>query len=99
MPFIPGTSGNPAGRPKGILTGRMLALRALDEVATEADVMEAMTAALREEALKRPMRFFRMILMPLFTKEMLLKVIGDQGAVQWISYMAAAPANPDDPSK
>ena len=46
--FEKGVSGNPAGRPKGLLTGRAKALYALDQVVSKEENIALIEAALEK---------------------------------------------------
>jgi hypothetical protein len=74
--FKPGQSGNPEGRPP---TGRQLALACLERwlLTHGEEYMEA----LGKEALAKPIRFGRDILVPLFPKEMLITSKDGEGRV------------------
>jgi len=87
MPFHPGQSGNPAGRPKGSIGGRSLALRALDELLTEEATLAELRQALREELRRNPVRFFRTIVMPLLPREAAVALQAEPGSVQWVSLL------------
>lgn len=72
--FKPGQSGNPAGRPKGAVSGRMQALQTLDNFMGETDTQQALSDALRTAFHKDPFGFFERVLMKLFPTEALHKI-------------------------
>ena len=67
--FEKGVSGNPAGRPKGLLTGRAKALYALDQVVSKEENIELIEGALEKTLREKPMWFFINVIMPLLPKE------------------------------
>ena len=67
--FKPGQSGNPAGKKKGALLGRMKALGALDRLMGKDENIAFLEAALEEMLRKKPVWFFVNIIMPLLPKE------------------------------
>ena len=85
MPFQPGQSGNPRGRPVGSASGRSKALAALDSLLSEQATLDRMQAAFQAEFNKNPVRFFRQIIMPLLPRDTRLAVFNDPGPVQWKS--------------
>lgn len=88
--FVPGQSGNPAGRPKGSLGGRAKALLDLDDVLGREDNREFVRDALQKELRANPLRFFRDIVMPLLPREARLEVHRD-GVVEWKSLLGDGP--------
>ncbi|MDD4020066.1 MAG: DUF5681 domain-containing protein [Kiritimatiellae bacterium] len=81
--FQPGTSGNPAGKPKGLVSGRSKALGALDRIVGRDENIEILEAALEGALRKRPLWFFVNIVMPLLPKES--KGVLDNGdrVIEW----------------
>ena len=67
--FEKGVSGNPAGRPKGLLTGRAKALYALDQVVAKEENLALIEGALEKTLREKPMWFFINVIMPLLPKE------------------------------
>ena len=67
--FVKGVSGNPAGKPKGTVSGRARALLLLDRVVGDAENLRVMKNALSAELRKRPVWFFINVIMPLLPKE------------------------------
>jgi len=67
--FKPGQSGNPAGKPKGVVSGRLKALGALDRLMGKEENIEILETALEEAFRKKPVWFFANIVMPLLPKE------------------------------
>ena len=86
MPFQPGESGNPAGRPRGSYGGRTLALRTLDEVLAEEESLQRMRDALRAHLHKEPVRFFKDIIMPLIPKHAVVDA-GEERTIRWVSLL------------
>lgn len=72
--FRPGQSGNPAGRPPGIVGGRTRALQILDEISSKEDNAELLSAAFDAAMKKNPLQFFLRYMAPLLPKEALLRV-------------------------
>lgn len=94
MPFQPGRSGNPAGRPAGIVSGRMRVVQLLDDILQENQ--DVMRQALQAEMLKNPARFFRNYVMPLLPREAVLAIHKDAGTVKWNSLLDAHPLEAAD---
>ena len=67
--FKPGQSGNPAGKAKGVVSGRLKALGALDRLMGKEENIEILETALEEAFRKKPVWFFANIVMPLLPKE------------------------------
>lgn len=67
--FKKGVSGNQAGRPKGLLTGRAKAVNALDRVVAQEENIALIEAALGKTLREKLMWFFTNIIMPLLPKE------------------------------
>ena len=86
MPFQPGESGNPAGRPRGSCSGRSLALKALDDMLAEESTLAVLKEAMTDYLHKNPIRFFMEIIMPLLPKQAILD-LGSSGPIQWVSLM------------
>ena len=103
--FVPGWRPKTAfgiGRPpqsrKGQVGGRAAALQWIDSITKEADCAKAIKDALRKEAMTRPLRYFKDILMPLVPKEMLLRIGAEQGGMAWVSYLTSNLTEPSDSS-
>ena len=82
MPFEPGQSGNPAGRPKRAKSGRMFALDALDGLLQDEGVLETLRDGLQKALERDPVWFFRRIIMPLLPKEASVN-IEHSGVIEW----------------
>ena len=82
--FQPGASGNPAGRPKGAVGGRSLALATLDKMLARASNRAMLEKALEKNFRDDPVKFFRTMVMPLMPKEAKGPVEHD-GVVTWRS--------------
>lgn len=82
MPFKPGQSGNPAGRPKGTKTGRVHALGELDALLSEEEALETLREGFQKALENDPVWFFRRIIMPLLPKEATLSFQND-GVFEW----------------
>ena len=85
-PWKPGQSGNPAGRPKGALSGRQQAVSLLDSILAEPDVKAAIQKGLREYFLKKPVQAFRRLVLPLIPRQMKLNVEGP-AVIAWKSLL------------
>ena len=83
MPFLPGQSGNPAGRPKGAASGRMAALAELDQLLNEGDARAALRDGLRAELLRDPAAFFLRFVVPLLPKQAALTMPPTEGGLPW----------------
>ena len=81
--FVKGVSGNPAGRPKGLLGGRARTLAVLDKVLGEVENLALMEAALAEALRKRPLWFFTNIIMPLLPKETRAALETGDRVIEW----------------
>lgn len=88
--FEKGVSGNPAGRPKGLLTGRARALYALDQVVAKDENIELIEAALEKTLKEKPMWFFVNIVMPLLPKETKGVLETGDRVVEWKSLVSVA---------
>ncbi len=88
--FEKGVSGNPAGRPKGLLTGRAKALYALDQVVAKDENIELIEAALEKTLKEKPMWFFVNIVMPLLPKETKGVLETGDRVVEWKSLVSVA---------
>lgn len=88
--FQPGVSGNPAGRPKGSCGGRVQALAALDVMMAKKKNQRALVKALETELLANPVRFFKIIIMPLLPREAKLSFDHD-GVIRWQSLLGHEP--------
>jgi hypothetical protein len=82
MPFKPGQSGNPAGRPKGTKTGRVHALGELDALLSEEAARETLREGFQKTLENHPVWFFHRIIMPLLPKESTLSFEND-GVMEW----------------
>jgi len=69
MTFTPGKSGNPRGRPKGAVGGRMRALATLDKIMSKRQNQKELAAAFEREFLQDPVQFFRTVIVPLLPRE------------------------------
>ena len=97
MRYQAGESGNPSGRPKGSVGGRMQALHALDKLLARRKTQATLIRALDDEFKKNPVGFFRNIIMPLLPKEAKLTVDHD-GVLEWKSMLGPiAPVTVDAP--
>lgn len=98
--FLPGWRPPAAGSGgrKGRVGGRAAALQWIDSITKEANCAKAIKDALRKEALTRPLRYFKTILMPLVPKEMLLRIGAEQGGMTWVSYLTSNLTEPSDSS-
>ena len=93
MPFQPGQSGNPHGRPVGSGSGRSKILSALDGLLSEQSTLDEMRAAFEVELRKNPVRFFRDIIMPLLPREAVSRIMNESpGVVVWKSLTENPPA-------
>ena len=89
MSFETGESGNPNGRPKGSYGGRIMALASLDTLLAKKKNQKALMAALEQDLLDDPVRFFKTVIMPLLPREAKLSFDHD-GVIQWKSLLGAA---------
>lgn len=93
MPFQPGESGNPRGRPVGSGSGRSKILSALDNLLSEQSTLDEMRAAFEVELKKNPVRFFRDIIMPLLPREAVSRIMTESpGTIVWKSLTENPPA-------
>jgi hypothetical protein len=83
MPFEPGQSGNPAGRPKGTTSGRLAALSELDQLLNEPEVRAAVRDGLRAALLRDPAAFFLRFVVPLLPKQASLPMPAQEGGLPW----------------
>ena len=90
--FQPGTSGNPAGKPRGLVSGRSKALGALDRIVAREENIEILEAALEGALRKRPLWFFVNIVMPLLPKESRGVLEGGDRVVEWRSLLSVCGA-------
>ena len=88
MRFVPGQSGNPAGRVKGSKGGRSLALLTLDRMLAKQSNQAKLAEDLEKEFRANPVRFFKSIIMPLLPREARLAV-EQSGVVGWRSLVSA----------
>jgi len=93
--FEKGVSGNPAGRPKGLLTGRAKALYALDQVVAKDENIELIEGALEKTLKEKPMWFFVNIIMPLLPKESKGVLEAGDRVIEWKSLVSAATSAAD----
>lgn len=77
-------AGNPGGPGGNRVCGRTGILRILDKVLEEEGSKEALQDALRDELNKRPIKFFKEIIMPLLPKESKVEMQA-QGKIVWRS--------------
>ncbi len=80
--FVKGQSGNPKGRPKGSVGGRMAALAALDRMMGRRRNIADLEAALQREFDRDPAAFMRTYVMPLVPKEAKLN-LDAKTVVEW----------------
>ena len=89
MPFVPwkpGESGNPAGKPKGTVSPRTRAVQILESVLAQPDVQEAIRVGLHDYFLKKPVQAFRRLVMPLLPRTLKLDSDGPV-VVAWKSIL------------
>lgn len=91
--FKPGQSGNPAGKPKGVASGRAQALGVLDSLLAEEGNIRLLRTALRARFRKNPYGFFREIVMPLLPKETIGRMESGEGVVQWRGLLSVCGAD------
>ncbi len=72
--FRPGQSGNPAGRPPGIVGGRVRALQVLDQISGNEDNVKLLAAAFEAAFRKNPLGFFQRVMKDLIPRESLVKI-------------------------
>ena len=72
--FRPGQSGNPSGRPPGIVGGRVRALQILDKITGDEDNVALLAAAFEAAFRKNPLGFFQRVMKDLIPKESLVKI-------------------------
>jgi hypothetical protein len=82
MQFQPGQSGNPAGKPKGTVSGRTQLVKALDRLLQDEGNQQALLKGLEASLQKDPVWFFRRIIMPLLPKEASVN-IEHSGVIEW----------------
>ncbi len=95
MPFHPGHSGNPNGRPKGSISGRSLALAALDELLSEQSTQAQLKEALEKSLRENPVKFFKEIVMPLLPRHAVLD-LAPQGPIQWRGLLDSPEPDPSE---
>jgi hypothetical protein len=88
-----GVSGNPAGRPKGLLTGRAKALYAMDQVVAKEENLALIEDALEKTLREKPMWFFVNIVMPLLPKETKGVLEAGDKVIEWKSLVSTAMAD------
>jgi hypothetical protein len=84
MPFKPGLSGNPQGRPKGKRGGRLQALAELDRLLAGKKTKKALFHALELEFETDTIKFFKTIVMPLLPRDAKLEM-EKPGILTWRS--------------
>ncbi len=77
-------TGQSGRRTKGGRNGRCKALVELDRMLDKADNQKAITEALEQELQANPLRFFRVVIMPLLPRDAALSICSD-GVVRWPS--------------
>jgi len=82
MQFQPGQSGNPAGKPKGAVSGRTQLVKALDQMLQSDANQQALLDGLQASLTKDPVSFFRTIIMPMLPKEASVN-IEHSGVIEW----------------
>lgn len=75
--FRTGQSGNPAGRPPGIVGGRTRALQILDQISGNADNVKLLADAMDAAFKKNPLQFFQRVMKDLIPRETLLKLAAE----------------------
>ena len=88
--FEKGVSGNPVGRPKGLLTGRARALYALDQVVSRDENVALIEETLDKTLREKPMWFFVNIIMPLLPKETKNVLEDGDKVIEWKSLISTA---------
>ncbi len=88
--FEKGVSGNPVGRPKGVLTGRAKALYALDQVVAKEENLALIEQVLEKTLREKPLWFFTNIIMPLLPKETKGVLEAGDRVVEWKSLVSVA---------
>ena len=88
--FEKGVSGNPVGRPKGLLTGRAKALYALDQVVAKDENIELIEAALEKTLKEKPMWFILNVILPLLPKETKGVLETGDRVIEWKSLVSTA---------
>jgi hypothetical protein len=88
--FKPGQSGNPAGKAKGTVSGRLKALGALDRMMGKEENIALLETALEESFKKKPVWFFVNIVMPLLPKETKGVLEGGDRVIEWRSLVSTA---------
>jgi len=92
--FRPGQSGNPAGRPKGIASGRTRALQVLDEITSREENVTLLANAMDAAFKKNPLQFFQRVMKDLIPKESLLRLATEAPVVhRWQSLLDASREN------
>ena len=72
--FRTGQSGNPAGRPPGIVGGRVRALQVLDQISGNEDNVKLLAASFEAAFRKNPLGFFQRVMKDLIPRESLVKI-------------------------
>ena len=100
--ILPGFALNPAGRPKGAVSGRARALELVDEILSEKKCSESLAGALREALMKKPLWFFVNIVMPLLPKETKGVLDGGDRIFEWRGLLSVGsgsqPGGPELPN-
>ena len=86
--FEKGVSGNPAGKPKGLVLGRARALNALDQVVGRDENVALIEETLEKTLREKPMWFFVNIIMPLLPKETKGVVEAGDRVFEWRSLLS-----------
>ena len=95
MTFIPGKSGNPIGRPKGSVGGRMMALNALDKMLAKKQNKAHLQRELEKKLTADPVGFFRTIVMPLLPREAQVS-LENRGVIEWRPLLGPTNAPPPE---
>lgn len=72
--FRTGQSGNPSGRPPGIVGGRVRALQVLDQISGNEDNVKLLADAFEAAFRKNPLGFFQRVMKDLIPRESLVKI-------------------------
>jgi len=95
---LPGKSLNPAGKPKGLVGGRMAALAVLEKVLADEGNLEALRVALDAELQRDPARFFLRFVAPLLPTESRHEVSTSESSMSWVRISARFPSATDLPA-
>ena len=88
--ILPGASLNPAGRPKGAVSGRARALELVDKVLTDSANVQSLEKALSKALREKPLWFFVNIVMPLLPKETKGTMESGDRVIEWRSLVSTA---------